>query len=176
MNDRLTSRPKRNLTSRSSRNKRAGMAPLEFIMGLPFLMGVMAIIWAVAYAGVHKTKVVLQARNQVWAMREESNTHSLENYKRLKDTKPLSWLIFRIGNEMPGQVSGVGSSSWETYAWLGGNETTKSSTLLITGTWDHSEVTEFNSSGPHLGVLDRIVGLEDVGLIKTLDQIISLAL
>ncbi len=176
----MTDRPdrllNRRLETRGRRTNRAGMAPLEFVMGLPFLMMVMAIIYAVAYAGVHKTQVVLQARHQVWTMREDTHSHSLENYKRVKDTKPLRLISLLVGKEMPGEISGIGSSSWKTYPWLGGNKTTKSRTVLITGTWDHTEITEFNSSGPHFSVLERIAGIEGIGLIKSLDRIISIAL
>ena len=162
--------------SQSRRTNRTGMASLEFVMGLPFLMMVMAMIYAVAYAGVHKTKVVFQVRHQVWTMREDSHSHTLQNYKRIKDTKPLRLLSGASENDMPGEISGIGSSSWTTYVWLGGNKNTKSKTVIITGTWDHKEITEFNSSGPHFSVLERIGGIENLGLLKILDTIISFVL
>ncbi len=168
--------PNHHRVSPARRTNRTGMAPLEFVMGLPFLMMVMAIIYAVAYAGVHKTKVVFQARHQVWTMREDSHSHTLEKYKRIKDTKPMRFLSGVSANDMPGEISGIGSTSWTTYSWLGGNKTTKSSTVIITGTWDHQEITDFNSSGPHFSVLERIAGIENLGLLKILDTIISFVL
>ena len=168
--------PRRRIVSLARRTNRTGLASLEFVMGLPFLMMVMAIIYAVAYAGVHKTKVVLQARHQVWTMREDQHSHRLDNYRRISDTKPMKLSIDTPINDMPGEISGTGTSTWTTYAWLGGNKTAQSKALVITGTWDHSEITEFNSNGPHISVLERIVGIEGLSLIKTLDQIISFAL
>lgn len=162
-------------TFRPSQSNRAGMASLEFVMGLPFLMLVMAIIYAVAYAGVNKTKVVFQARHQVWKMRESSNSHTLQNYKRVTDTKPMKLLAGTQENDMPGEVSGAGSSNWTTYSWLGGSKSTRSSTVIITGTWDHKEITNFNSDGPHFGVLDRIGGM-NTGPLTVLDRIISFVL
>jgi hypothetical protein len=168
--------PNRHRASQFRRTNRTGMASLEFVMGLPFLLMMMAIIYAVAYAGVHKTKVVFQARHQVWTMREDSHSHSLERYKRITDTKPMRLLSGVSENDMPGEVSGIGSSSWTTYSWLGGNKTTKSSTVIITGTWDHKEITDFNSSGPHFSVLERIAGIENLPLLDVIDQIISFVL
>ena len=176
MIDNFIQQSERDVASQARRTKRAGMAPLEFVMGLPFLMMVMAIIYAVAYAGVHRTQVVFQARHQVWTMRNDNHTHSLEKYIRVKDTKPLRLGQYLRQYEMAGEISGVGSSSWKTYPWLGGNKTTKSSTVLITGTWDHAEITEFNAGGPHFSVLERIAGIQNIGLIKTLDRIIGFAL
>jgi hypothetical protein len=159
-----------------SKTKRAGVASLEFVMGLPFLMLVMAIIFSVAYAGVNRTKVVFQARHQVWKMREDGHSHTLQKYIRIKDTKPMNPVAGMSEKDMPGEISGAGNSKWKTYSWLmGGNLSTQSATIIITGTWDHKEITNFNSSGPHFGVLDRIGGI-NTGPLAVLDRIIGFVL
>jgi hypothetical protein len=165
-----------NTRGTTRRGQRKGVATLEFVLGIPFLMLVMAIVFSVAYAGVNKTKVVFQARHQVWKMREDNQSHNLVNYKRVKDTKPMYLLASVSENNMPGEISGAGSASWSTYSWLGGTASTKSRTVIITGTWDYKEITNFNSSGPHFSVLERIGGIQGLGILGALDTLISFAL
>jgi hypothetical protein len=159
------------------RSGRSGVATLEFVLGIPFLMLVMAIVFTVAYSGVNQTKTVFQARHQVWKMRESGNSHNLADYKRVSDTKPM-YLLAPLGqNNMPGEVSGAGQATWSTYSWLlGGSVSTKSKTVIITGTWDHKEITNFNSNGPHFSVLGRIGNIQNLGILETLDTLISFAL
>lgn len=160
----------------SQKCSRAGVATLEFVLGLPFLMLVMAIIFAVAYTGVNKTKVVFQVRHQVWTMREDNHSHTLQNYKRIKDTKPMQLTAGTSEKDMPGEISGTGATTWKTYSWLGGNKTATSNTVIITGTWDHKEITNFDSAGPHFSVLQRIGGMQGLGPLTVLEKIISFVL
>jgi hypothetical protein len=172
----MKSGPPLGRTRKPAGSARAGLATVEFVMGLPFLMLVMAIIYAVAYAGVNKTKAVFQVRHQVWKMREDHQKHKLQDYKRVKDTKPMQLTAGTSENNMPGEISGSGISNWKTYSWLGGNKTTKSKTVIITGTWDHKEITNFNNDGPHFSVLQRIGGMQGLGPLTVLEKIISFAL
>lgn len=155
--------------------ERNGMASLEFVMGVPFLMLVMACIYTLAYAGVSKTDMVCQVRHQVWSMRESSHSHNLQNYKRIDDTQPMTLTAGTSEKDMPGEISGTRSGSWSTYSWLG-SHTSQSGTMIITGTWDHTEITNFDSNGPHFSVLQRIGGMQGLGPLTALDRIISFAL
>lgn len=144
-----------------SSNRRKGIASLEFVLGLPFLVLVAAIIFTVAFAAVNKISVVSEARQATWKMRkEEGGSSDLEDSTRNTETKPMviSSGFGGGGGELPGEVSGTASTKFKTYQWLGGEHETKSGTTLIFGTWDHQELKEFtdNPDGPHFDVLGRV--------------------
>jgi len=158
-------------------NRRAGVATLEFVLGFPFLMLLAATIFVVAYACMTKMDSVSQARYEVWKMRDSGASHSLEDYNRSDDTKPMLLVDLSGTDEMPGEIKGTGKSSFETYKWAGGTKTAKSKTILVAGTWDHEEITNFTDdpSGPHLGVLDNIVGM-DQGFLSIIDGLLGFLL
>jgi hypothetical protein len=109
-------------------------------------------------------------------MREDNKSHTLQSYNRVTDTKPMQLTVGVSENNMPGEISGTGSTTWATYSWLGGNKTATSQTVIITGTWDHKEITNFDSNGPHFSVLQRIGGMQGLGPLTVLERIISFVL
>jgi hypothetical protein len=157
------------------RKNRSGTATLEFVLGFPFLMLLAATIFVVAYASMTKTNSVSQARYEVWKMRDKDATHELESYSRVDDTKPMQLLNFE--DEMPGEIVGSGSDSFKTYKWAGGTKTAKSKTMLVSGTWDHKEITEFTDrpGGPHLDILGKILGI-DGGFLSTINDVLGFLL
>ena len=164
-------------------NRREGIASLEFVLGLPFLVLIAAIIFTAAFAAVNKLSVVSKARHATWKMRNDGQSNDLEDSRRNTETRPM---VIETdfggggdGGELPGEVSGTASTKFRTYSWLGGERTTKSGTTLIYGTWDHKEITEFtdNPDGPHFEVLGRVQEIKiDQSAITILNRLISWAL
>lgn len=172
----------RMMSPRFDKNRK-GIASLEFVLGLPFLVLIAAIIFTVAFAAVNKISVVSESRHAIWKMRkEESGSSDLEESRRNTETKPMvisSEFGGGGGGELPGEVSGIASTKFKTYQWLGGEHETKSGTTLIFGTWDHKEIKEFtdNPDGPHLDVLGRVRELKLAqSLINMLNRLIRWAL
>ncbi len=165
-------------------NRRQGIASLEFVLGLPFLVLIAAIIFTVAFAAVNKISVISKARHATWKMRkDESGSSDLEDSRRNTETRPMEIETEfgggGAGGELPGEVSGIASTKFKTYNWLGGEHETKSGTTLIYGTWDHKEITEFtdNPDGPHFDVLGRVREIKLAqGAITILNRLISWAL
>jgi hypothetical protein len=142
---------------------RAGIASLEMVMSLPFLLGLGAMIISIGIAGVHRTTTTTQARHDIWKMR----TNQPENTR----SAPLS-----IGASADaGAIQGEATSSFKVYDWLGGSKTARSKAAVLGGVWNHREVTEFTDSpgSPHFPTLLRVVGAP-AGLVNLVNGIVSL--
>ena len=159
------------------RNSRRGMASLEFVLALPFLVFIMAIVFTFALMGVKRTQSIQQARFDGWKMRDHNHQHELEEFKLITDTKPMQVLAGLNFQEMPGEISGADTKKMKSYSFLRGNERTITSpTAIIHGTWDYEELTVFDDrpKGSHLQVLENVVGLNmNWGPLGIIDRVIG---
>ncbi|MDB5339237.1 MAG: hypothetical protein JWN70_4856 [Planctomycetaceae bacterium] len=64
---------KNRLSIRVRPSRRRGLATLEFVMSLPFLLAAFAVIIAVAMASIKKSEAAIAARNHAWEQRETGN-------------------------------------------------------------------------------------------------------
>ena len=159
------------------RSSREGMASLEFVLALPFLVFIMAIVFTFALMGVKRTESIQQARYDGWKMRDHSHNHQLEEFKLITDTKPMQVLDGWNTEEMAGEISGADTVSMKSYSFLRRDaRTINSPTAIIHGTWDQDEITIFrdNEKGSHFALLGNIAGLNsDFSPLNVVDQIIN---
>lgn len=133
----------RNINHRSRR----GIASLEFVLGVPFLIALGGVIVMAGFVGVAKLDTVVKSRHQAWEARTNPSS-----------TASMPLLIYAPSDA--GMVVGEKTNEVKTYDWLGGKQKAKSRSALITGTWDHRQIPEMSrSEGPHIDVLTH-------GLIK----------
>jgi hypothetical protein len=146
------------------------------VMSLPFLAGMAAFIFSICIVSLAKTTTVHQARWKVWQMRTdpESQSDDVENEK-FSPTNPLS--AFDIGrrNTESGRISGETSTDVQIYHALGADRTTTAEVHLLTRTWDYRDVPDFESPGPHIGVLAAMGGI-DLGPFRELGSLTSLSI
>lgn len=157
--------------------QRRGMASLEFVLALPFLVFIMAIVFTFALMGVKRTQSIQQARYDGWKMRDNSHEHQLEEFKLITDTKPMQVLAGFNAEEMPGEISGVDTVAMKSYSFLRHAERNiNSTTAIIDGTWDYEEITIFEERerGSHFELLENIVGVNlNVSPLGIVDQVIQ---
>ena len=139
---------------------RRGTASLEFVLSLPMLMGLGAIIITLGMASVHKTSVTSGVRNSVWKDRSTTKT-----------SKVLS--VF--AGPTDGVIQSDASSTIPVYPWLGGTQTAKSSAAVLGGVWDHSEITTFTNKpkGPHIGTFLQVFGVPE-GMANLINNMLGL--
>ncbi len=128
--------------SRHSPSRR-GVATLEFVLALPFLMFVFTGILSVTWATLWKTHVHSEVRNKAWKKRSAS-----------AGTQPLT--LPALANPTAGIVGAESEDRFRVYRWFGGDKTAKSKNAVMAGSWDYREVPEFQGSRPHFGVLRRM--------------------
>ena len=165
------------IVRRHTEVNRAGMASLEFVLGLPFLLFVFAMIYSASWASVNRTVAIQNARYDVWKMRDATSKHQLKPFTRNDNSKPFSIPIptKTLRNALPGEVnqnntvqrdnlqgeiSGKRSQTFGMYSWLGGDRTAKAEAGIIYWTWDHEEVNSLNGPQPHaFQVIAQMTGL-----------------
>ncbi len=151
--------------------QRRGVAPLEFVMQLPFLLAIAAMIASVGAASLDYCGAVSRARHAVWKLRDDPNSGGAElAVKQVEANHPLS--IVNGGESQQGEVYGEVHKTTEIFSWIGGDNTSKGRSAVLSGSWDHSQVSEFNTTAPHLGIADRMLGGNgDIG--STVGSIVS---
>ena len=92
------------VTSKNSRLvvKRRGMAPLEFVMGLPVLVCLMAFIFGVAAASVMRINLAMTTRHMAW-MQRDRNPPGTDNTYPNSARSPQSQLA-RVGQQSIGLI------------------------------------------------------------------------
>jgi len=121
---------------------RRAMAPLEFVLSLPFLLAVMALVFSLGWAALKKSSVAVDARRQAWNARSAPPSSS-----------PLIYYMYpytlgQVYQECHGRVDLLPSSF--------GSVTARSGNAVLAGSWDHTEVSGFAGSGPHFGVMRQM--------------------
>jgi hypothetical protein len=151
--------------------KRRGVAPLEFVMQLPFLLGIAAMIASVGAASLDYCGAVNRSRHEVWKLRDDPNSGGTAlAVKQVQPNHPLS--AVNAGESQQGEVYGEVHKTTNVFSWIGGDQTSKGRSAVLSGSWDHSQVTEFDTTAPHLGVADQMLG-GDGSIGQTLGSIIS---
>lgn len=133
--------------SRPNRRFRRGMAPLEFVLGIPFLLLLFTFIFSLGFAFLNKTTVSIEVRHAVWKTRDD----------------PANWgddalSVWTAIDPNSGAVEDERTKSARVANWLGGSLTVRSKAAVLTGTWDSRQVDVFEKEEPHLGVLEKMLG------------------
>jgi hypothetical protein len=129
-------------------------------MSLPFLMGVFAMLLSLGFVSLEKARVAVSARHEVWKLRDDPDQQAatLTNKRVEPDNRPLS--VTNFDSEEAGLVYGEVSGQVRLFSWLGGSVNPRGRAAVLAHTWDHSQVTDFDSrpDDPHLSILERMVG------------------
>lgn len=139
---------------------RRGMAPLEFVMGLPFLLLLFSFFFSLGFAFLNKTTVAINARHEVWQAREDQSHWSND---------ALS--IFSALNDDSGVHEKELQQDVKIAQWLGGALTVKSKAAVLTGTWDSRQIPTFDEGDPHTRLMEKMLG-SNLGLLGVGDSIL----
>ncbi|TWU03692.1 coiled-coil domain-containing protein [Neorhodopirellula pilleata] len=138
------------MRTRSSFNAvkdRRGMAPLEFVMGLPFLMLLFGFIFMLGRVTLEQSDSAIVARYEGWKDRSDQSTWADDE---------LSVVATMTADT--GRAMGDGKRSVKVYSWLGGTIDTNSTNVVLSGTWDSDQVQTFNEKEPHFKILEKMLG------------------
>lgn len=127
----------RRVPDRRPANARPGIATLEFVLVFPFLCAMVAGIFLVARADVHKTSVVTAARNEAWKKRPNANPGEI---------------LKLLNDPMKSEVSGEKTSDVpkpKSSLFAGPKFVAQGKNLSVGRTWDRKDL-PFNPGRPHL--------------------------
>lgn len=131
-------------------NRRRGVATLEMVMCFPILIILVAMIFTIGTATSTKTQVTMAVRHEAWQAR----------------LRPMNPQAFNLLNaHAAGESVEEESKSFRKYTNLfpGISRTAASENVVLTGSWDHKQVTfagpGFSPIYPHFGVLTQMVSM-----------------
>ena len=145
--------------SKNTSRRRKGMATLEFVMSLPFLFVLMAMIFTLGQRCLQQSEVTMEVRNRAWLVRSGVEKSTVAS-------KP-----FNFGATMAGSTQARKTKDWRKYRWLGGERTSVSKTVVIAGTWDQKQVPEMDGSNPHAAALGK-VGVGGAGAVSSMARLL----
>ncbi len=116
-------------------------------MGLPFLMLLFSFILSLGFAFLNKTTVAIEARNEIWKLRDDES--------HWKDDALSVW---SAADTDSGVVEDELSKNSKVATWLGGTLAVRSKAAVLTGTWDSRQVRVFDKEEPHLTVIEKMLG------------------
>ena len=176
----LTSLRPRAATGRARR--RRGAAPVEFVMQLPFLVGLAAMIITVGNSSLKRNQAAIKARREVWSLRDnlDQANSDLDYRESTGNDTPLGWgldlsisggsgdnlnasnqdssnagIFDNAFNPEMGGVYGETSEEVSVMPWLGGNREARSAAAVLGTSWDHNDLPEFMERGPHFQPMER---------------------
>jgi hypothetical protein len=142
---------------------RCGLATLELVLALPFLVALAAIIVSVARAGIVKSEVTVQARNDAWKKRHGASRGTALFFLP-DDVQP---------DKVDDTVEGQASRAVKVSAVLNGiAPVAKSRHSVMAASWDFHDLPK---EPPHLELAVRIATSRELkdaqSLLTTLDQV-----
>ena len=157
---------------RRLRRQRSGMAPLELVLGLPFLLFLVASIWSIGRVGLGKQAAEIQARQYTWKQRMEPDRRSpdLASQSFPNPDSPLS--VFSGINPGSGIFNGETKQDVSVPRWLGSRARPEGKTSLTVHTWSHHQV-DMSSSRPHFHLLVKM-GQPSGGVTRAFNKIFNL--
>lgn len=137
-----------------TKRRRSGLAPLEMVLSLPFLVGISAMIFSLGWTTLYRSVAVTQARQHVWELRADPTQSS----PKLKGKRHTSTTALSASNLNPLSGSLYGEVEHEIDLYVGfGRATPKGRSCVVANTWDHKALGgDFNGNGPHYRVLGRM--------------------
>lgn len=153
-----------------------GSAPLEFVLCLPFLLALLAMIVSVGTASMDKAGVAITARREVWKMRDDPGAvgPNLVDVE-VKENVPLS--VIDSLNPKSGMVYGESERQTRVFHWVTGPVESRSGAAVLGGSWDHRQITDFEDQpgSPHFGLIERVAG-GDGAATRQLTQLLAFVL
>lgn len=159
-------------TKRSLQHKtstRRGLATLEFVMSLPFLLFLAAMTASLGWAALKKADTTMTVRNAVWKMRSNpETTDAALSSSTYKEVKPLE---VASGWDQ-GRLYGEAENTFRVFWQRNNSRSAKSGTALLRGTWDYTDLDDFDSDGPHFSLLARLAG-KDAPILNSLGVLVG---
>ena len=112
---------------------RRGVAPLELVMLLPLIAGLVYGLFTLTRATLTKLDVVRESRNEAWALREQTKT------KR-------QMILHAPG--LDGLAAHYSTKIFQADGWWQGSYVAESRSRTLAGSWDHKEVPFSTNSTP----------------------------
>lgn len=159
-------------SSPASMSNRQGMASLELVMGLPFLMFLIASIWAIGRVGLAKQAAAIQVRHYAWQQRLEPEQRSSKLSSQSLADPDHAMALTSIAFPGSGILHGETKQQVSVPNWLGGQVNPTAKTAMTVRTWSHREV-DMSSSRPHFGLFLRM-GEDPGGVIRIFKSIFNL--
>jgi hypothetical protein len=105
--------------------QRTGLAPLEFVLLLPLIAGLIYGLFTISRASLTRFDVIREARNEAWAVRSQTTAR-----KQMILQNP----------RLDGLAAHDATRDFKTRGWWQGTYPTESRSRTLAGTWDHQEV------------------------------------
>ncbi len=180
------------------RGRRQGAAPIEFVMQMPFLLALAAMITTVGFSALGKFTAAAKARREVWKLRDNLQGNADLDVKTTTADTPLGSGLnlsisgsdgdysgndqsagdaggFELFNPELGSAYGEATDEVPIFPWLGGDRTARSRAAVLATSWDHKDLPEFKREGPHLQPLERAATGTTV-ITPVLEKIVQLLL
>ncbi|MEZ6086501.1 MAG: hypothetical protein R3C05_00390 [Pirellulaceae bacterium] len=139
------------------------MAPLELVMGIPFLLFLVASTWSLGRVALSKQATAVKVRNATFAQRTTPDRPS----RAIRTSFPNpdeAMALSSLADHTRGNLRGNTTSSVRVSHWLGGQRHPREQTMLIVNTWDHRQV-DMTTTAPHFSVMTRMVrDIDDIDL------------
>lgn len=123
------------LTAPASQSGRTGVAPLELVMLLPLIAGLIYGLFTLSRATLTRLDVVREARNQAWAVRERTGTQQQ---------------MILESPRLDGLAAHDASKIFQADGWWRGSYSAESRSRTLAGSWDHKEVPFTTAATPFL--------------------------
>ena len=149
--------------------RRAGVASLEFVLCMPFMLALFAFLASVGFASLEKAGVAIAVRNDAWKKREDKNAQRIETDRPLSAVSSITPLAGGIYEEAKKEV--------KVFDWLKQSPTAISGTAVLGGAWDHTQIDDFEKlpKGPHFSLIERVAG-GDGAVTREFTQLLTILL
>lgn len=128
-------------------SRRRGVAPLELVLCLPFLVGALAVIFTLASAGLTKSTSAISARHNAWRERYRDWTQSSETLRNhdSEALPPLFASILMLTNEFDGDEGLLEGKDLRNIpiahpGYQNSNLQADSNHFVHAGAWDHRQI------------------------------------
>ncbi|HMO84997.1 MAG TPA: pilus assembly protein [Lacipirellulaceae bacterium] len=127
---------------------RRGIATIEFVLSLPILFILFAMILTLGMRHLDQAHVQQIVRRAAWEKRSQVE-------RSRTDSKPFALPV--AGNALTGLAQAEAKRDLRVFPWLKGNRLSQTEGWVLAGSWDYAQVPEMNGGTPHLGALGRVV-------------------
>ena len=160
------------MRNRFSKKTRRGSAPLELVLGLPFVMFLIASMFAIGKVGLAKQSAAIATRQHTWEQRLEPHRRSSELELQEFREPDIALAVSSIVYGGSGILRGEAKEDVAVPNWLGGNASPRGRTALVVRTWSHRQV-DMSSSRPHFDLIWRM-GQNPGDSLRMFDSIFSI--
>lgn len=153
-----------------ARPARRGAAPLEFVLSLPFLLLVMAMVPALAYSLMAKSQMAIEIRHDVWQQRlvygDEPRRYGGDNGKILQ-------LAQATGGPSTVIIDETKSRTVDLLPLLRGPFRAVSGNAVLAGTWDWRQVPAFREDWPHVTLMGQLLDPSQVADLSNFSNLLN---